>query len=58
MEVIIVPDAESEVLTWVNIQVEVLWVVMPHGVVVGYQHFGGPGASIFRVKCKPTGRWV
>jgi hypothetical protein len=33
--------ARFEVLTAVNIQVEVFWVVMPCSVVVGHQRFGG-----------------
>jgi len=32
------------------VQVDFFWVVMPGSVVVGYKHFRGPSASVFRVK--------
>jgi hypothetical protein len=35
-------DVRFEVFMAVKIQVEVFWVVMSCGVVVGYQHFRGP----------------
>jgi hypothetical protein len=50
-----------------KIQVEVFWVVMPCGVVVGYQYFGGPwclhlqGEVIFgfhRVKIQVVVFWL
>jgi hypothetical protein len=41
--------ANVEVFTAVKIQVEVLRVVTPYRVVVGYRRFGGPVASIFRL---------
>jgi hypothetical protein len=37
-------------------QVAVLWVMTPCTVVVGYQHFGGLAASIFRVKGMALGK--
>jgi hypothetical protein len=38
---LILPDARFEISTAVRIQVEVFWVVMPCGVVRGYQRSSG-----------------
>jgi hypothetical protein len=42
-------SVRSEVLTMVEIQVQVFWVVTPCSVVVGYECFGGHADSIFWV---------
>jgi fatty-acid desaturase len=51
-------QARFEVLTAVKIQVEILWVVTPCNVVVGYQRFGAHAASVFRVKIQVEVFWV
>jgi hypothetical protein len=44
-------DARLQVFTVMKIQIQVYWDVTPYIVAVGYQCFGEPFTSIFRVKC-------